>query len=506
MHLSQSKVHLLRLSAFLLSALFLVSLGQPSQAQPASGVAAELKPYTMSTDLSPQTSLRVMNLMKTSIRITGPDERKNKEAINELCQHFIYRVTQPKYYDSGATSGELRPRESRDTLDAIFREFKGYVLSPNFDSSSRDYVNKMTLDHAAYIQEFGQASDNAIREVLKKSPPALIRVNTARMLALVSESGAPVHAKLITELLTDPSTPPEVLYHTYVAAGNLLAAADPYAVRTTTPRRHSVPLKELIPLIQALEKHIIPGPPVADKVALVSQKPKLPVEKDENGDEEAEAEPKQPDGPGRLEAETLAPEQVAVIQYFRRAAVRALANVRYDMLGGEDGLPQVRPALVLARVAMNDVAVNPPPTSTEQAEAVIGLCRVNLSPVTDVEVLCQAIGYGVISFARLKNDDVTDRSIPWRIYAVRMSNAFADFEGSIKRNPRALSAQNAINGITRLVQTDVLNRLDRADSTVGAAPNIERIYSWMRDNQPKKAGLQLFEDSATSKLSPRELN
>ena len=79
---------------------------------------------------------------------------------------------------------------------------------------------------------------------------------------------------------------------------------------------------------------------------------------------------------------TLGKDQQEVLTFIRRQAIRALAQVRFAELrvAKEPGPGDLYPAFTLAQIAVSDPAISPPPTETEIAEAVIGLC--NMTPPT----------------------------------------------------------------------------------------------------------------------------
>ena len=322
----------------LLASLTVIGSNAPIQGQAAS-VDSELKPYLMQVDPSPVTSTRVRQMKDARLRIAGPDYKQNVKFLEEFAQHMVFKVTQPKYYYSGSDTGVLLPRPTSDTLDSVFRELDDYMIRPTAEN-----VGKMSVDNADYIKEFGAALDQAVQAVMKKNPPPIIRVNAARMLAFAARSGAPAHAKTITALLNDPKTPPEVLLYAYKAAEGFLGAYDPYAVGRVDANRHCAKEDDLIPLIKALESQVIPGPQIAEHVA-ESSSIKPPTNP---------KAPPTPGGVGRLDSGTLTPEQVAVVQYFRRVTGPSkTADIQQVLAFGAHG-PK---ALVI--VLVNDLEVSP---------------------------------------------------------------------------------------------------------------------------------------------------
>lgn len=471
-----------------------------SRGQTPSDVVALLKPFAKTVELGPQTSGRVRQMMNAQIRILKtPDEKKNLDALDEFARHYAYKVTQEKYYNPGAESGELKARPQEDSLDAVFNDIRSYLYPGNLRPTA-DSVSKMTVDNADYIKELGAAFDRALAGILKANPPSLVRVNAARMLAVVASTGAPAYAKTITALVADPKTPPEVLVYAYQAAEAYLAAYDPYAVGRVDATRHAGEPADVVALVRALERHVVfdpatPGGPVGDRTAGTAPAAVPPAE-GATGDDRPKS--------GRLEAKGLTPEQVKVVRYFRRHAVRALSKVRFDTLGGKNNLPEVRPAFTLARVAVADPAVSPPPSAAEYADAVAGLCGMtaNAGQTLNVDALADAIAAGSIGFGLAKVQNPGDRSLPWRITASRLAAAFADFKASVNRNAKALAARGLITSVADTVTTAVLAPLEQGGEK-GGTPDVERVRAWMQQNPPKDPGRQLYNDSAAYRLTPR---
>ena len=466
-----------------------VALAGFAGSAPAQGPLDPKLPGRPEFDYRDERQLRAMKDGKT--RVSGPDAEKNKAVFKAAAERFVYGVNEPDFYGLDSGDGQLKPRLPNQTLDAIFRDLERYLLVPEADS-------KLTTDQAEYVAGFGAALDVAVQTMLASRNP-LVRVNAARVLTVAAASGAPAHARSITALLTDPNTPPEILFHVYKAAGSLLSAYDPLAVRNTDPNRHSVPDELLVPLVQALEQHVLTNPPVARHVAVEAVGPPP-----EGG--AAPAEPVEPaPGDGKLDPAGMTSDQIAIVRFFRREAVRALAKVRYDVLGGEKDVPETRPAYTLARVAVGDPAIAPSPGPIETAEAVIGLLTILPGNKLNVDVLAQAVATGLANFARAKglpgsDPGPTARLVSWKMYSARLGQAFDAWQASVRTNPRALAYQDVIRSLSSTAMTDIVSRLDRDNGGVGAGLNVNRLTDWQARNPPKDPNRSLFNDSPKYKL------
>lgn len=499
------------------------------------GGSVDLKQFRMEDvpSLPGDALSRMLDLRSGKLKVGGPDQKVNQALFKQMATHYAQKVTHAQYYTYPET-GELSAKIPSQTLDFVMNELANQLLAPTA-------TTQFSTDQAEYIREFGAALDAAIVDVLtRKRPPNVIRVNAARMLAVAARSGAPAHAPTILALLTNKfyvvdkkplETPPEVMFWAIRAAEHLLAAHDPVAFRLPgSPPKHSIPEADLVRLVQVLEDLVLKGPNVADKAASLESEKTVrvdqkaanpaappvpagepapaPAPKDAAPAGKPTAAPKgsppaaSPPGPmtARLDASPLAPEQVALVVYFRKAAVRALAKVRYDSIGGEAGVPLVRPGLTLARVAVNDTALSLPATTAEIGEAVIGLCGLQPSPALNQAEWLYAIVYGTYLFAQPKSGDGEDKSVHWRLYAARMQAALAGLNAASKANPRLRGNQKAVQGVTAVLTTNVLAPLEKAGAGV-AQINLDALNTWLGENVPPDRNL--FTEPPTVRLAPR---
>lgn len=443
----------------------------------------EVKAVTR-TAAEPQNMFTRLNEFKDGRnRVGGPNAAANREFLSEVAKFFLYKTTQEEYYGvpkAGTKDDELKARGADNNLDAVFANLAKHLMIPGPDA-------KYSLDQAEFVKEFGAALDEVIVDLLKKNPPPVVRVNIARALAVVARSGAPAHAKTITDLLKDPKTPPEVLLHAYRAAEALLSAYDPNAAAVKNPLRHSIPVPALVDLLTALDAHILVGPPVADRVALPVPVPKVPGEV-----------PPAPVG-GRLDNKTLTPEQVEVVRYFRRQAVRAMAKCRVDVLANVGGQIAVRPAYTLAKVAVNDSSLYPEVTAAETVDAVVGLCEMPPGPTLNIDEVAFAIASAVAQLGEVKNTIPDDKTIPWRTTGVRLGAAFNAWKAGLANFPAAAANAKIINGLANEATKEVASKF--AD---GVPTNFVRVQEWRDANPPKDPKRSLYKEG-DEKLSPRPL-
>ncbi|OWK39458.1 hypothetical protein [Fimbriiglobus ruber] len=456
----------------------------------------DLKPFMLETRQPNSDDTQRMNdLHDGKLRTVGPDAAKNKEVFKHFAQLLIYPVTQPQYYQTSDT-GELKPRPASNNLDSVLSDIDHYLLVP-------DGTNRLTLDQADYVDGFGAALDQALVTVLTGKPgtPTIIRVNAGRFMAKVARSGAPAIAKTVLTILNNQfykvggkavETPPDLLFYALKSAEGLLAAYDIRVPQAgLTAGKHSIPERDLISLVQVLELLVLKGPPVADKAAIINAstkpKPVAPAVQDPMG---GAVPPVQPapnaDQPmGKLDAAPapLTHDQEVVVTYYRRQAIRALAKVRFDVIGGQGGLPEVRPAWTLARIAVIDASLDFIPTTAEIGDAVIGLASLYPTGALNVDELLSVIARGTVLFVREKLAGIGDKTVPWKVYAARLNLALAGMRKLSLTNLQLRPQGGMVGGLAGVIIGDVLAPIER--ESVGARPSIDRLNNWIAQNTPK---------------------
>jgi hypothetical protein len=287
------------------------------------------------------------------------------------------------------------------TIDAILADLEKHLLIPVPG-------NRVGKESADFVRELGKALDDALKDVILKHPDRVVRVNAARLLAVACKSGAWAHYPTVLMLISqsevrvkeDVQVPilPEVKYYALQAAGNLLAAHELAAYQIDKGydnRAHSGEPDAVGALILALEKAVL------DPGSLIGIPPKM------GGT------------PGDIPED-----QKAVVIFFRRQALKALAQVRSSTLPGPNKTT-IHPVMTLARFAVADKSLVLPPRADEVAEAVVGLA--NMDPPSRASErnvyavgIAEVISTGVMTFGGEAVANQPDKAIPWKGGAVRM--------------------------------------------------------------------------------------
>jgi len=376
------------------------------------------------------------------------------------------------------------------TVDSIIKSLDRFILEPNplIRTSSDDPRPKVNSHNGDYMREMGVAFDAALKPLIESHPDRIIRINAARLYAAVCASGANAHWPTVTALIANANTPTEIKYYILQAAANLLDAYDIFDYKS---RRHSLDevsrnaadqkIGELIAAVQEC---------VVNPNAIVA----VPEGKIEN----------------------LTADQLAVVGYVRRQAIKTLGRVRFVTLPGPKGTP-IYPASTLVRVCMSDPTLVPTPGAAECGEAIIGLC--NMSPVRNTtpvkgfnaDAVAEAMAAGIVTFASARASNPLDRSLAWRGYAMRIGDAFRGwrplfdplFDPTQAKFDPATTPKD-INDIISRIQTAVIIPIEKVG--VGGQPDlaarvdIEGMKALLKQLQsnPKRSGFLITGVPATA--------
>ena len=430
-----------------------------------------------------------INAWRTQVRggIPKEDLKKAREAFKAFATYYADVVKHPEVWKWSQDPKVLKlgeaPPPTLEGDSGLFKEIDRFLLEPG---NSRD-----NLEPADYIREMGVAFDAAFKPLIEEHPEMIVRINAARVLAHVARTGAPAHFPTVTALLANANTPAGVKNYLFVAAGALLAAPDVYEPKV---RRHAADAKTVGALVKALQDCI------DDPAMLVP-------------------------GVSLNKPETLTEDQLLVVGYLRRQAVRALGQTKFGRVpgpGGPDDKP-LYPAYTLVRVAMADRALVPEPGPAEAAEAAIGLC--NMAPIEEQlkggfrqikeyngEVAVEAVTAALVTFAKPRAANPADRTLPWRLYATRLGEALRNWRPLFDPEFESVRPDRfdtklippGVEALNREVVPTVLAPMDKVDfmgvPIVGARVDIEGLQARLTKlrNQPNRPKLLFTNVPATT--------
>lgn len=411
-------------------------------------------------------------------------------------QQLVYPVTQFEYYTTTeALNAELTPRVEDKTVAKLISELRSQlvVVTPGDNNIQGPKID--------FAREFGAAAVKAIDEVLKKGPQPVVRMNAIRMLAVVAESGAPAATERITALLRekDKALPVEALYYGLKAAEQALAMYDP--ARTAADKKW-VSKDAYFDLVSQVDDVVLQVPA---SVALNTFQPEVP------NTGTLTTDPKAPPKP----TTQLTAEQVSTMQAFRLQAVRALARVKVDVVFDAKGERRRRTAYSLARVAVSDTTLVPPPNSREVIEAVGGLVTAApTDPELDPLVLGVAIASGVKEYITDKAaggiGDTGPQVQHWRLTGARMKAAFQAWNTTVSKSKLDKDGKAVLSEFAQIAITQVFDPLSRqSDKGVVDGLNKEAVEGWLTKRTAEVKAMNLYKDtdrakdSGTSKLNPK---
>ena len=323
-----------------------------------------------------------ISALRVPTGIPAAELKKAREVFAAYAKYYADYITNPRVYTTPQEFNPTTKGESVKTVDQLITDLNRHILAPLPNTA-------VVPENADYIREFGAALDDALKEVINTHPDqVVVQINAARLYAAACRSGASPHYPTVTALITNANTPPSVKYYIYQAAGNLLAAYDINNLQTR--RFHSVADKPLCDLLNALR----------DAIEL----------------------------PNSILPAPVSPDQLQVLTFIRRQAIKALAMARFAEIQSTNPPASAYPALTLGRVATSDPILNPRPTTSEIAEAVIGIC--NMAPPRGAAsaepyafAMCDALATGIVAFATPRAANPADKTLPWKGYAIRITEA-----------------------------------------------------------------------------------
>lgn len=423
--------------------------------------------------------------------------RENVDALNIMAKSFVYVLTDKVYYiQPEPVRNELKPTPPELTLQSRFDEAERFILVPTWG-------RKLTIDQADYIVAFGEAMDAAILDILQPKPakagdppppvPEIMQINAARMLAMAARSGAPAHYPTILNLLKNPDTDPAILIYAIKAAEGLIAAFNPVFVNDIKYPLHTIKDAEMVKLVEALDVLVKRTKPYGYQPP-PSNLPPAPLPPPP-GAKTGDVKVPPPPVTGQLETQMVNKDEQMVIRYFRRAALRALAQCRYpQFMDAQDGRT-VRPLVTLAKIAVGDPSITSTPGSDELAIAVIGLCNLHDYKDVNVDALCDVVAQGVWNFTTKKQGNPKDKSIPWKVTGSYLISAFADWQ----KVPSAARFRK-IESLATVAVDRVLVPMEKMEAAGGNPPSFDALARWREQNAVPE--LKLFLEAKEPAVKP----
>jgi hypothetical protein len=299
--------------------------------------------------------------------------------LNRAAKWYVNRLTWKDFQNPPA--GEIEK-----TMPALVKQARRVI--PDASKGPLD------ADPQQYMEMFAKPLLTEVKAVLQ-NPEWIARVNAARLLASLGNTGMPIFGDALADVVKDPKQSDAVKLYALRGLGNLLRLMerDNLFVHKTLPERTRW---------------------TAAVLAFINRKPTV--------------------------APTAPAAELDGLRYVRREAIRALANTRVPV----DESGNVQTALVLVRLLRKD-GYTPEPSLSEQIEAAIAIARLNpkLADSYQADYALNQVGHFLAEFlagyenerAELtrKKDEEKEKDArlltqAWLVQAARMAEALDELK------------------------------------------------------------------------------
>ncbi len=384
-----------------------------------------------------------------------PTSATGHELIADLSRWLTHRLVHPPF--NGVEPKTKLPGTPED-LETLMQETDRWI---HF-ADRKAKPNKQQLDYSKIL---GEEMALQLMFIMGETTNKLEKVNAARMLAQIGQLYCePLADTYLTIIRDSKKFPPEIQLFAFEGLANLLAIPD-----TDDPNKHFI-LKtvKLAEIANELSK---------------------------------QATMKHPAG--------ISAEQARVIQFVRRAAVRALAQMKMSTVRqGTDIV--ARPIIALLRVATNDKYVKPADVAlpgygyqmNERIEALIGICSMTPDRLLNLELLVYLCNDALLELSdfqvnervQFQKDPRNRPSVAWRIMAYRLNEALRQMKENTKNLP-APRNPTLVATWADLASLKCVSKLEAQG--IDAQPDNLALRNWNPAHKPK-SNLLISEDESTS--------
>lgn len=399
-------------------------------------------------DLSPKDKSRLNALKDGKEEVTAAD----KAILEQAARFQLHRLTQEKYWKKTPTeNNSMDNLLEQDTFKII------PVPTPQkpLNEKQQQFLDALTDAYLPPIEE-------ALRH-----PEPIVRVNAARILAKIGESGQEKSAKAMLAVLNDPKQWDAVKLWMLRGLEGLFNASYVMAAvpGNERPNHRAFAIKN-----ESLENDCIQA--LAD---FILRKPIL--------------SPNTPE------------DEIKAIQYVRRAAIRALGVTRLPAILNKKQFVGTPTALVLVRVVAND-GLTPPASLSEQLEAAIGMAQLqtDLTDGYQPDYAAHAVGDFIVDLATVFNNKRAPvkqgniKPYPWKYWATKLEAALQAWK---EANPKAGGPSGAY--LASLVEK-VSTMIRTVEKEQGVA-NVSDLRAWLKNPPPNSS---LFKGHPETTVKPAE--
>lgn len=394
------------------------------------------------------------NLQKMRLgQLNVKDKPEYANAMVDMASWLADRLPHPPFNGEDLNVKMAGPPESIDTL---LEEVERYCILP--PRNNVDERNNQIDNYRVFAEKMAERLEFVMKDTNKR----LVKVNAARMLAIIGKlpTDAPVNTYL--KMIRDPAVPDEVKLYVFTGLGNSLAAID-----------FKDPTKGVIQDVDKLaeiSKEL-------DKFITTVHDFKVP-----------------PDHP-------YFAERAMVRQFIRREAIRAMAQIRFSVVRDRQRQPAARPIWTLLRVATRDNSIVPAFSESEQIEAIIGICQMRPDELVNLDSVAYLLSETLLQLgvhhnnqkAQLQANPRFKTAIPWKYSGYRLSEAMKQWKANVEKLPVSRSP----DVVLKLIDAASLRFLTKLEQDgINAVPDAQPIANWRNANKPKVA--RVFSDDPMS--------
>ncbi|MEZ6140353.1 MAG: hypothetical protein R3B84_07260 [Zavarzinella sp.] len=419
----------------------------------ASIARAELPPMPTNLQVSAAKTAAI-NYMSGRTQLVVDDDpaatAANKNHLKVLAQWLAYRLLEAPY--NGEPGGNASgPTQDMNTLMA---DVDRYCRIIALSQDGKSYYNDA---HAQYALYLGEALKTEIELVLKEATRPIESINAVRMLSLACvKMPATGVADLLIKIINDKDASLANQLYAFDGVANLLSHSD-----FTEPTKH----------------YLFNGEKLGEMATALHNFVVMP----------------------RQFKNT---EEVQVLAYVRRNAVRALGTFKDSVIRNNRKEIIARPAWTLMHFLATSPQLMPAPTPHERFEAAIGLASMTIDQTLNVELSAYWVYTNVVFLARVANDDSNRAaksgapvSLPWKIYAARLNTALQIWQQSAKKLPAARNP-DSITRPAKDVTANILEALEK--SGAGANVNATGITAVLQASPYAATAGLMFSDLPSS--------
>ncbi|MFL5328613.1 MAG: hypothetical protein ACJ8C4_06835 [Gemmataceae bacterium] len=379
---------------------------------------------------------------------TAPDTKEAKDVIGKEAKYLSAQLIDPQ-------------RLNTDTLAIAVENAIKELPVQKFPPKKEDGDVKPNL--IAFAGEMGHAMVTELQPRLKH-PNIAVRVNAARMLAVVAQIGADEVAAPAIAIIEDPKESEAVKHWALETLKNIFA----YVPEPSIPEKSAFrPQKKADErkAIQVLCDFVLRTPNI--------------------------------DG--------LSQEEINTYHYNRLVAVRALGHVRTHRVRFQENV-FAKPAWVLLKVANRDGLV-PVPELKERADAIYAftqlfpVTRANVDREINMEYATDRLTAAILDIVTAKvnppqNLALQSLSMAWPYTFALWSIGLEQLQKNVTDSQ--LNGADAVRTAYARIRTDLLDPL--RSNAAGVTPDIQNFQAWFVSNRTKAT--ELYTGDPSSKVNP----